>query len=137
MSSKRLPSIVLAAVALLGCARTLVVTFGPLPNGEPLTTLIVTEDREVVGQRCRDEATLQLLGCRILRPVVLPDGVVYSLTIVRYTDALPSVMATEIEAHELCHAAAGFQAISDPCHIGNRGAVQSALPPGRLQIRIR
>jgi hypothetical protein len=44
--------------------------------------------------------------------------------IVRYTDALPSRMAFEIDAHELCHAIASVQGIADPCHAENHGLVE-------------
>jgi hypothetical protein len=43
------------------------------------------------------------------------------ITIVRYTDSLPSKLAFEIEVHELCHAIAPLQSIDDPCHVGNGG----------------
>jgi hypothetical protein len=43
------------------------------------------------------------------------------MTIVRYTDSLPSKLAFEIEVHELCHAIASLQTIDDPCHVGNDG----------------
>ena len=53
----------------------------------------------------------------------LPTRVV---KIVRYTDALPSEMAFEIDLHELCHMVAALQPVlRDPCHDGNDGQVLS------------
>jgi len=46
--------------------------------------------------------------------------------VVRYTDALPSMMAFEIEIHELCHAVAALQTIDDPCHAENNGLIQTS-----------
>jgi len=46
--------------------------------------------------------------------------------VVRYADVLPSKLAFEIDAHELCHAIASVQVIDDPCHAENRGIVESA-----------
>jgi hypothetical protein len=45
---------------------------------------------------------------------------------VRYTDALPSTMAFEIEVHELCHAVAALQTIDDSCHAENNGLIQTS-----------
>jgi len=58
---------------------------------------------------------------------VHPDGrtEVKMMKVVRYTDALPSALALEIDAHELCHVVAALQPIDDPCHLGNGGVVQS------------
>jgi hypothetical protein len=62
------------------------------------------------------------VGCRLSRTVALSDGRnARTVTIVRYTDSLPSKLAFEIEVHELCHAIASLQQIDDPCHVGNDG----------------
>ena len=59
--------------------------------------------------------------------VALPDGRTARLIrLVRYTDALPSTMAFEIEVHELCHAVAALQTIDDPCHAENNGLIQTS-----------
>ena len=86
-------------------------------------TLVVTEDRQVVQHECRHIlAPGSVLGCRISRVVPLPDGRdARTVTIVRYTDSLPSKLSFEIEVHELCHAIASLQSIDDPCHVGNDG----------------
>jgi hypothetical protein len=125
----------LLVVALLwsGCASTRTGEFGRLPNNESLVTLTVTEDRDVVQRECRGAvAPGPILGCRALRPIVLDDDlIVQHVKIVRYTDALPSAMAFEIDIHELCHAVAALQPIDDPCHVGNRGLLRSSGFPIR------
>ncbi|MGH7277652.1 MAG: hypothetical protein ACREJG_03105 [Candidatus Rokuibacteriota bacterium] len=112
------------ALTLTGCAGTRAAALGPLPGHASLLTLIVSEDRDVVRRECAPVAAAgPVLGCHISRSVGLADGrSVRAITIVRYTDALPSPMAFEIDAHELCHAIASLQpAIADPCHVGNDG----------------
>ena len=52
------------------------------------------------------------------------DGRSRLIKVVRYTDALPSPMAFEIEIHELCHTVAALQPIDDPCHAENNGLIQ-------------
>ena len=113
---------------LFGCVSTRVTHVGPLANGERLVTLVVSEDRQVVLHECRDVPALgPLLGCQTSRALALPDGAtVRAVKVVRYTDVLPSRMAFEIDAHELCHAIASVQGIDDPCHAENRGIVESA-----------
>lgn len=113
---------------LTGCATTRVGHFGVLPNREPLVTLLVTEDRDVVRTECRAAAAMgDVLGCQISWSVPLPSGpTIRAMRIVRYTDSLPSMMAFEIDIHELCHAVASLQPIDDPCHVGNNGVLQSA-----------
>jgi hypothetical protein len=117
-----------AAFLITGCAGTRSVEFGRLTLEEPLVTLVVSEDRQVVNRECFDPAGARgILGCQTSRLVNLPGGVqVKAIKIVRYTDSLPSPMAFEIDAHELCHAIAAAQGIEDPCHHGNNGLVQSA-----------
>jgi len=120
--------VVLAALlALGGCATsTRTMKMGLLPTG-PLVTLIVTDDRAVVERECRDVPALgPILGCSIWR-TVQPDGRtdVKMMKVVRYTDALPSALALEIDVHELCHVVAALQPIDDPCHIGNGGVLKS------------
>ena len=101
---------------------------GVLPQGDRLVTLVVSEDRDVVRDECRSvPANGTLLGCHVWRRVTLPDaGEVQLVKIVRYTDALPSTFAFEIDVHELCHVVAALQSIDDPCHVGNDGVIQSA-----------
>lgn len=86
-------------------------------------TLLVTQDRQVVQRECQHAlAPGRIVGCRSSRIVRLPDGRdARVMTIVRYTDSLPSKLAFEIEVHELCHAIASLQTIDDPCHVGNDG----------------
>lgn len=121
----------LAVAALLltgGCASTSTMEMGLLPHGQRLVTLVVSEDREVVGRECaRVPATGRVLGCHLWQRVAVPGvGDVRLITIVRYTDALPSTLALEIDVHELCHAIAALQPIADPCHAENGGTIRSA-----------
>jgi hypothetical protein len=126
-----------ACVALLlaGCATTRAIEVGALPNALPLVRLVVTEDRGVVGQECEARGNSAALGCQITRLFRLGDRMVRGVTIIRYTDGLPSRMAMEIEAHELCHAVAVLQGLADPCHDGNAGFLQSSLPPRNVFVR--
>jgi hypothetical protein len=103
---------------------------GRLPNDEPLVTLVVTQDRSLVEKECQGvPAAGRILGCETTRSVRLPNGdQVHLVKIVRFTDALPSVMAFEIDVHELCHAIASIQRLSDPCHAENHGTLQSSVP---------
>ena len=123
---------VLLGFGLQGCATTRAMHFGRLPDAKPLVTLVVSEDQEVVERECRDVvAPGRVLGCQLSWPVVLPNGKeIRSVKIVRYTDSLPSPMAFEIDAHELCHTVAVLQGIDDPCHTGNNGFLRTALPRG-------
>lgn len=109
---------VVALIVLAGCASTRVGRLGWLPNDQPLVTLVVTEDRQIVLEECSgDLAFGTVLGCQQSHEVVLPDGTsVRTMKIVRYTDALPSPLAFAIDVHELCHAIASLQRIPDPCH---------------------
>ena len=110
-----------------GCATTRVGRLGTLPNDQPLVTLIVTEDRQVVLDECQGALAFgRVLGCQKTERHHLPDGaLVRTMKIVRYTDALPSALAFEIDLHELCHAVAALQAIDDPCH-ADGGLVRAA-----------
>jgi len=122
-------SIVLAlGTVLSGCVSTRMAGVGTLPNGERLITLVVSEDRQVVHRQCQDVPALgPVLGCQTSRALALPNGVaVRAVKIVRYTDVLPSRMAFEIDAHELCHAIAAVQSIEDPCHAVDHGIVESS-----------
>jgi hypothetical protein len=66
------------------------------------------------------------------------DITVQAMKIVRYTDSLPSALAFEIDAHELCHAIASLQPIADPCHVDNYGFVQASVgAPGLLSSGYR
>jgi hypothetical protein len=117
-------------LAVGGCATpTRMMEMGVLPHGQRLVTLVVSEDREVVRRECASVAgTARPLGCHLWRQVVLPgSGDVRLIKIVRYTDALPSPLALEIDAHELCHAIAALQPIADPCHTDNDGTIRAAL----------
>ena len=123
-------SIVLAlGTVLSGCVSTRIAGVGTLPNGERLITLVVSEDRQVVHRECQDVPALgPVLGCQTSRALALPNGVaVRAVKIVRYTDVLPSRMAFEIDAHELCHAIAAVQSIEDPCHAVDHGIVESSV----------
>jgi hypothetical protein len=115
---------------LAGCASTRSAAMGRLPNDENLVTLTVTQDRSLVEKQCEGvPAVGRVLGCQTMRTMVLPDGEQVRLVkIVRFTDTLPSAMAFEIDLHELCHAIASVQSVSDPCHVGNNGTLQSAAP---------
>jgi hypothetical protein len=112
---------------LTGCATTRIGRLGTLPNDQPLVTLIVTEDRQVVLEECQGGLGIgRVLGCQKSQGYLLPDGVfVRTMTVVRYTDALPSPLAFEIDLHELCHAIAALQPIDDPCHAGG-GLIREA-----------
>jgi hypothetical protein len=138
MAGPRRVSVALVALLTLGgCATsTRTAQMGPLSTG-PLVTLIVTDDRAVVERECRDVPALgPILGCSIWR-TVQPDGRtdVKMMKVVRYTDALPSAFALEIDAHELCHVVAALQPIDDPCHVGNGGVVKSGAPNIRGMTR--
>ena len=128
MRSRGLRGLVGVALLLTGCATTRMMQMGGLPQGRHLVTLVVTEDRDVVRDECRSVPTKgTLLGCHLWHRVTLPDaGEVQLVKIVRYTDALPSPFALEIDVHELCHAIAALQPIADPCHAENGGAIRSA-----------
>ena|SRR5882762_1557590 len=120
------------SMLLSGCAESRSARFGLLPNAQPLVTLLVSRNGAVVERECPKVAFPgRVVGCHVSSPVTLPDGLsVRAVTIVRYTDSLPSKLAFEIEGHELCHAVAALQHIDDPCHVGNAGVISSALPGG-------
>jgi hypothetical protein len=122
--------VLVAALLTSACASTRVSSLGTLLGDRSLITVVVTEDRDVVARECQDvRAEGAVLGCQMSWPVHMSSGLpVRATKIVRYTDALPSDLAFEIEVHELCHAVAALQLIADPCHEGNGGVAQSALP---------
>ena len=128
----------LAALLTAGCAGTRVGAVGRLPNDDRLVTLVVTEDRKRVDAECKDVASLGIvLGCHVARRVELDEhAAVQAVKIVRFTDRLPSALAFEIEARELCHAVAGLQAMRDPCHDDN-GGVLAATPAPPLGLTLR
>lgn len=135
------PSVLLSVLAVLvftGCAGTRVGAIGRLTNDDRLVTLVVTEDRKRVDSECNGVPSLgTLLGCHIARRVELDErSAVQAVKIVRFTDRLPSAMAFEIEAHELCHAVAALQSMRDPCHDDNRGMLTSTPAPS-LGISLR
>jgi hypothetical protein len=121
---------VLSTILLEGCVSTRSAAMGRLPNNENLVSLTVTQDRSLVESECAGVVAIgRILGCQTMRTLVLPDGEQVRLVrIVRFTDSLPSAMAFEIDLHELCHAIASVQSVADPCHVGNNGTLQSALP---------
>ena len=127
MIARRRAAAIVAALALLvgGCASTRSGVLGLLPSRDPLVTLVISQQRTVIAQECPPHLALgPILGCQTSRPVALPDGQTARIVkIVRYTDALPSELAFEIDLHELCHAIAALQPIRDPCHDGNAGQV--------------
>jgi hypothetical protein len=129
----QLPALAAGVLLLAGCAlSTRTLQMGPLPQGQRLVTLVVSEDREVVRRECAGIATAgRALGCHRWRRISLAGSDVQLVTIVRYTDALPSALALEIDAHELCHAIAALQPIADPCHADNGGVIQSAAEGDR------
>ena len=132
----------LVVAALAGCASsssqgllTLVsqsatrgIQFGHIRPGEPLVTLVVTQDRSVVWSECADAGVAggPLLGCQRSHVVHVTAGrAVQAVKIVRYADVLPSPLAFEIEAHELFHAIAAIQSLDDPCHTDPAGSINS------------
>ena len=119
-----------ALVLLSGCASTRSAQFGSLPNREPLVTLIVTEDIDLVMRECLGLAEVGVVvGCQRSRLVALNgERTARVVTIVRYTDRLPSPFSFEIAGHELCHAIADVQAVPDPCHAENDGMIEAAMP---------
>lgn len=122
---------------LAGCAAgTRVAHIGLLPTQENLVTLVVSQDREFIAEECRGALALgPIYGCQTTRSTTLPDGSKVRLVkIVRYTDSLPSRLAMEIDAHELCHAVASLQSVPDPCHVGNNGFLQAA-PRAIIKLR--
>lgn len=130
MATARRAVIGLASLLILtGCATsTRMARMGPLPFMEPLVTLIVSDDRRVVEQECRDVPALgPILGCSRWHTIRV-DGTtdVKVMKVVRYADSVPSALALEIDVHELCHVVAALQAIEDPCHLDNNGMIQSA-----------
>lgn len=126
-------AVLAAPFFLWGCVTTRAGQFGPLANNEHLVTLVVSVDRSVVERECRDALALgPVLGCGRSQVVTLQDGrTVRTVKIVRYAQALPSVTTFEIDIHELCHAIATVQRLTDPCHRGNGGMLQSGAPPRR------
>ena len=109
-ASRRWSSLLLSVVAALpfaGCAGTRIGAVGRLSNDEP---------RHAGGDGGHGVPSLgTLLGCHVARRVELDErSTVQAVKIVRFTDRLPSTMAFEIEAHELCHAVAALQAMRDP-----------------------
>lgn len=120
-----------AMLALAGCAgNTRVARFGMLAGDEPLVTLVVSEDRDLIRRECLNPVTVgPVLGCQMSRDVAVGEARVRAIKIVRYADVLPSEVTFEIDAHELCHAVAALQSIEDPCHRGNDGVLQASLFP--------
>ena len=135
---RRFAGLALAVGMLLaGCATTRTGAMGLLPTNERLVTLVISEDRTLIEDHCRGAAAVgPVYGCQITRSSTLPDGhPVRLITIVRYTDSLPSPMAFEIDLHELCHTVATLQAgLTDPCHVENRGLLEH-VPQTVLKIR--
>ena len=108
----------IAGIALLltGCAvPTRLMQMGPLSEREWLVTLVVSEDDRVVASECADVLAMgPILGCHLWHRVNVPGvGDVRIVKIVRYTDALPSTLAQEIDVHELCHAIAALHVHED------------------------
>jgi hypothetical protein len=127
MSPRRLLAVLALGLVASGCASTRSGELGMLATRDPLVTLVVSEQRTIVAQECPPRITATpILGCQTSRPVLMPDGnTARVVKIVRFTDALPSEMAFEIDLHELCHAIAALQPIRDPCHDGNGGQLLS------------
>ncbi|HEV8586500.1 MAG TPA: hypothetical protein VGT02_16150 [Methylomirabilota bacterium] len=133
---RRTLALLTALLALGGCATsTRMSSMGPLPAG-PLVTLVVSDDRRVVEDECREVPALgPVLGCSMWRVVQHGTTTVKVMKVVRYTDVLPSALAMEIDVHELCHVVAALQPIDDPCHVGNGGVVQATSPNVRAMTR--
>lgn len=112
----------LALLALSGCAATLTAYAGPVGQ-ENILTLVVSRDLGLIGEKCGAfPLGGRVYGCEFTRSLQMPDGTsVRLVTVVRYTDSLPSGLSFEVEVHELCHVVAALQAIPDPCHSGNHG----------------
>ncbi len=125
-----------AALLSTACATTRSGVMGPLSSDEPLVTLVVTKDKSLIQDHCRGAVAVgPILGCQVTRVTTQPDGqAVKVIKIVRYTDALPSAVAFEIDLHELCHAAATLQSVADPCHKDNHGFLQAG-PRAVMQRR--
>jgi hypothetical protein len=121
------PLLILATLAVTGCAGTRVGHLGRLPGGDQLVTVVLSEDRSAIDRECGNPLSVgPIYGCQTSRLVALPDGrTARSIKIVRYTDSLPSTMAFEIEVHEFCHAVAALQTLDDPCHADNNGLIQT------------
>ena len=129
-------AISILTVLLCGCTVTRVAHFGRLPDQQPLVTLVVTEDRNLIRRECQRGEQAPILGCEITGASELSGPrELRTVKIVRYTDHLPSELAMEIEAHELCHAVAALQGIPDPCHADNGGMLQSALPTHQFNMQ--
>jgi hypothetical protein len=128
--ARLVPLLLLVLGGLLGgCASaTRVMDMGPFGSGDHLVTVVVSEDRSVVHRECANIPSVgPVLGCHLWRRVLEPGvGAVQLVKIVRFTDAMPSTLALEIDVHELCHAIAALQPIPDPCHADNGGVIESA-----------
>lgn len=117
----------LLLLGLTGCATTMSDTYGPIEldtlNGKavvPIIQLIVTTDSVVVEEECMPGA----VGCTRVFHVPLRTGPRARLiSVVRYTEFLPTQYSFDIELHELCHVAAQGQPFPDPCHNGNNGVI--------------
>jgi hypothetical protein len=131
-------AMVMAAVVVTGCGTTTrIASFGPLPGGMNLVTLIVSEDLDVVKTQCAGVAAHgRVMGCQIASPVKGLSGalLVRTIKIVRYAERAPSPVTFEIDAHELCHAIASLQFLKDPCHEGNGGVLQAVETAGGLGV---
>ena len=121
-------TLIIASLGLAGCAGTRVGHAGRLSTGDQLVTVVLSEDREAIDRECGYPLSIgPVYGCQTSYTVALPDGrSARSIKVVRYTDVLPSMLAFEIEVHELCHAIATLQPIDDPCHAENNGLLQTS-----------
>jgi hypothetical protein len=121
-------TLIIASLGLVGCAGTRVGHAGRLSTGDQLVTVVLSENREAIDRECGYPLSIGLVyGCQTSQTVALPDGrSARSIKVVRYTDVLPSMLAFEIEVHELCHAIATLQPIDDPCHADNNGLLQTS-----------
>jgi len=137
--ARLLPALLIGlGVLLAGCATpTKIMEMGPLGHGDRLVTVVVSEDREVVREACVNIPSVgPVLGCHLWRKIAGPGGTTVQLVkIVRFTDAIPSALALEIDVHELCHAIAALQPIDDPCHADNHGIIESAAASAAVRWR--
>jgi hypothetical protein len=113
------------------CAGTRTVQIGALPNNEPLLTLVVSQDLDVIRAECSGvQVPGRVLGCQKARDIILPSGrSVKVMKVARYADTLPSALNFDIAAQQLCRAVAALQPIDDPCRTKSATARQSQVTP--------
>lgn len=112
--------LILAALALTGCALPVQATNGPVGAGLPLVSYRVVSE-SAIEREC-GVVSVNLAGCAVVRWVILPGRPVpVGLARVAVTSQEPALVA-----HELCHVVAAFNLRSgaidrDPCHDDDLG----------------